>query len=134
MHKKQLLQALIQEESLYDTKQKLLYIPDISGNPYRIYGIMIANLSGLTKKEMKNIIQEEKSLTSYAINYIPAPNASGPDNLGFYPLDSDYTNDNQEDTSKEIKTKYTKWLSSYFKKDEILHLIPEAEYIKKLTV
>ena len=134
MHKKQLLQALIQEESLYDTKQKLLYIPDISGNPYRIYGIMIANLSGLTKKEMKDIIQEEESLTSYAINYIPAPGASGPNNLGFCPLNSDYTNDNQEDTSKEIKTKYTKWLSSYFKKDEILHLIPEAEYIKKLAV
>ena len=40
-----LLSALLNEESLVDIKENLLYIPDISGDPFHIYGFQIADLS-----------------------------------------------------------------------------------------
>ena len=127
-----LLFALLNEESLVDTKEKLLYIPDISGEPVHIYGFQIADLSQFTSVQLKEIVQEEENLTSYALSYLPAPGTLAPNRMDFYAFNDIRTDENYDDTYEEQRKQYTSFLEQYKKEHDISSLITEEEFIKAI--
>ena len=127
-----LLSALLNEESLVDIKENLLYIPDISGDPFHIYGFQIADLSQFTPAEMKEIIQEEDNLTSYVLSYLPAPGTLAPNRMDFYAFDDVRTDESYDDTFEEQKQQYASFLEDYQTEHNISCLITETEFIKQI--
>ena len=132
MEKLTLLNALINEESLIDTKEKCLYIPDVSSHPYRVYGLQIANLSNFTDKELKEILQKEETLTCYAMGHIPAPGTLSPNRMGFYSFETISANDSSVQPAEEIKEQYELFFTRYEESSSLSNLITEKEFIKNI--
>ena len=123
MNKTEATKAILQEKSLWDPAEKILYMPDISEYPYRMHGIQEFHCN-ISENEMK---KSAESITDFCCGYIPAPGASGGNENGFACFTGfDMPNNDQDETKKEIK-KELSWYLDQLKTNGTLQRLTIAE-------
>ena len=130
--KEDLLKTLMNEASLYDTKRKELYIPDVSGDPSHVYGMQIADLSEMTRNEMLDAVKTEGTLTMFALGHFPAPATCAPDRLGFWGFDDPRSDELYDDTADEKEQMYRDFLDCYEERYGLEHLVTEDIFMESL--
>jgi len=99
MNKYEAEQALLQELSLYDKVENVLYLPDISSEPYHFYGIQEFYLS-VPEKEIR---KEYETISEFCAGCIPAPGASGGNKYGYARFTGFDMPEDRDETEEEIR-------------------------------
>ena len=116
MDKATAIDLLAKEISLYDEKDNVLYMPDVSTYPYRFHGIQEFHPT-VSKEEMKSI---GETITEFCTGYIPAPGAFGGNENGYATFTGFETPDEERDeTENEIKEELT-WYVDRLEEKNIL--------------
>ena len=98
------IDLLAKEISIYDERDNVLYMPDVSTYPYRFHGIQEFHPTA-SKEKMKSI---GETITEFCTGYIPAPGASGGNKNGYAIFTEFKTPDEERDeTENEIKEELT---------------------------
>ena len=69
----EIVDALMDEKSLYDPGERKLYIPDVT-MPYTFHGVMVCTIR-LTPEELAHEVSKYGNMTNWALEAIPAPGA-----------------------------------------------------------
>ena len=134
MTEKEVIDALVNEESIYDTKNKELYIPDVSVEPYRYHGFQILRVK-ISEQEILEKIKKYSTMEMWALDEFPAPGTAAPNKLLFRALD-DYwfpDDDDRDETEEESRRKIERYVSIHLEPFGICeNMMVATDYIKKL--
>lgn len=94
-----IVHALRDEKSVYDKTNKILYMPDVAGEPKKWYGIQIFHLAD--RPDLPELLKKHDGITNYCLGCIPAPGAcQNPDDecgwSEWEPFDDSYEEDTNE--------------------------------------
>lgn len=117
-----LTQTLMEKDAIINAQTGIIYIPDISLEPFWFHGF---NVKQLGEKEIKEAIEtfDNAPLSQYCFENYPAAGSLAPDRLGYIPLDLD-----EKSEESAIRDAIMDFLN-HFPAEEIDSLMREDDFV-----